>query len=114
MPARPNPKKLNPLQCRTLAILQQCARTPGLADPPDTEGGVLLLGMPRPHGDHFHLGDALILARDATGLRNPSVLNAMVRKGLVRVHPSGRPVLTAAGLAYDTGVTDRVLQRADH
>ncbi len=114
MPTRPNPKKLNPLQCRTLAILQQCARTPGFAESPDEAGGVLLLGMPRPHGDHFHLGDALIHARDATGLRNASVLNAMVRKGLVRVHPSGRPVLTPEGLAYDTGVAAQILHRADH
>lgn len=114
MPTRPNPLKLNPLQCRTLAILQQCARTPGLAQPPDESGGVLLLGMPRAHGDHFHLGDAVIRARDATGLGNPAVFNAMVRKGLLRADGSGKPVVTKDGLDYDTGVADDVLHRADH
>lgn len=33
MPTRTNPLKLNPLQLKTLAILQALAREPGFADP---------------------------------------------------------------------------------
>ena len=35
---RPNPKKLNALQLRTLAILQAIARRPDLAGPPEQDG----------------------------------------------------------------------------
>jgi hypothetical protein len=114
MANRANPLKLNPLQLRTLAILQQLARSAGFADPPDGEGMVLIRGLPAPHGDHFHVGDAVVLARDATGLANPAVFNALVRKGLLLAGPVGMPIVTAQGLAYDTGIADRVLHRASH
>ena len=114
MTDRPNPLKLNPLQARTMAILQQLARTPGAAEPPDAEGNVQLRGLPHAHGDHFHLGDALVMARDATGLGNPAVFTALIRKGLVQSKPTGMPALTPAGLAYDTGMADQVLHRGGH
>jgi hypothetical protein len=114
MSTRPNPLKLNPLQCRTLAILQQLARTPSLAEPPTEDGAIPLRGLPHAHGNHFHVGDAVISARDASGLGNPAVFGALLRKGLVRAGDNGLPLVTVEGLAYDTGVAGEVLHRADH
>ena len=113
-PQRPNHLKLNPLQLKTLAILQAVARTEGAALPPDEEGRVVLRYLPRPHGDHFHVGEAVVRSRDASGLANPSVYGALVRKGLVLAGPRGPPVLTSAGLAYDTGLAEEILFRPDH
>jgi hypothetical protein len=114
MADRPNPLKLNPLQAKTLALLQELARQPSYADPPDGEGCVLLRHLPEPHGDHFHVGSTVVLSRDATGLGNPAVYGALARKGLVRAGPRGMPHLTAAGLAYDTGLAARIVHRSDH
>jgi hypothetical protein len=113
MPARANPLKLNPLQLRTLAILQELARSPAAA-PPDADGMVLIRGLPAPHGDHFHVGQAVVMAKDATGLANAAVFGALIRKGLVLAGPAGMPILTPDGLAYDTGIADQVLHRSSH
>jgi hypothetical protein len=112
--AKKNPLKLNALQLKTLAILQQMARSPDHAQPGDEDGSVFVANFPSAHGDHFHVGDAVVLARDASGLANPNVFAVLERKGLLRsLHPMGA-MLTAAALAYDTGLADRVLHRADH
>src|SRR5579871_422660 len=68
---------------------------------------------PVAHGDHFHLGEVVVAARDATGLRNPSVWAALERKGLIRSTPP-TAVLTALGRGYDTGLRDKILHVADH
>ncbi len=114
MPDRPNPLKLNPLQAKALTILQELVRQPGFAGPPEADGSVPIRTLPEPHGDHFHVGSAVVRSRDATGLFNPSVYGALARKGLVVPGPSGLPVLTPAGLAYETGLAAEVLHRADH
>lgn len=114
MPTRANPLKLNPLQLKTLAILQALAREPAFADPPDAEGTVRIRALPYAHGDHFHIGSAVVLARDATGLANPNVYNVLARKGLILAGPAGQPVLTPAGLAYDTGIADEILHKSSH
>jgi hypothetical protein len=112
--AKKNPLKLNPLQLKTLAILQQMARSPNHAQPGDAEGSVMVSNFPPPHGDHFHVGDAVVLARDASGLRNANVFAILERKGLLRsLHPMGA-LLTAEALAYDTGVAGQVLHHPDH
>ena len=112
--AKKNPLKLNPLQLKTLAILQQMARSPHHAQPGDEEGSVLVGNFPAAHGDHFHVGDAVVLARNATGLANPNVFVVLERKGLLRsMYPLGA-MLTSAALAYDTGLADQVLHRSDH
>jgi ribosomal protein S19E (S16A) len=111
---RPNPKKLNPLQLRTLAILQAVAREPAFAEPPDQDGTVSLHALPHRHGDHLHVGAASVAARDATGLANPNVLNALARKGLLRHGSGGLPSLTPEGRDYPTGIAAAVLQAADH
>jgi hypothetical protein len=112
--SRANPLKLNPLQLKTLAILQALARTPNAAEPPDPEGRVALRYLPDPHGDHFHVGSAVVATRDAAGLGNPAVYGALARKGLVLQAPNGAPMLTADGLAYETGVAHQILHGADH
>jgi hypothetical protein len=112
--ARPNPAKLNPLQLKTLVVLQALAAEPGFADPPDAEGNVRIHSLPRAHGNHVHLGAALVALRDLTGIGNPAVLNALARKGLLKGGREGAYTLTSAGRAYDTGIADRLLQRGDH
>lgn len=114
MPPRTNPLRLNPLQCKTLAILQQLARSPATATArPD--GGATITSFPPPHGDHFHVGDAVVMGRDATGLRNEGVWKALARKGLARdAHYPLSITLTAEGIAYDTGTAEKILHRSDH
>jgi hypothetical protein len=111
---RPNPKKLNPLQLRTLTLLQALARERAFADPPKPDGAVSIHTLPQAHGDHFHIGPAVVSVRDATGLGNPSVLNALARKGLLLAGGNGLPVLTAEGLAYHTGIAAEILHGGDH
>ena len=72
MADRPNPLKLNPLQAKTLALLQELARQPRYANPPDADGAVVVRYLPAAHGDHFHIGDAVVrtLARYAPGIES--------------------------------------------
>lgn len=114
MSSRPNPLKLNPLQLKTLAILQEVARSGGNASEALADGGVALNRLPHAHGDHFHVGSAVVRAKDATGLANPGVFSALRRKGLVAMAPDGRPVLTPVAMGYETGVAEAILHRADH
>ncbi|HEY0107612.1 MAG TPA: hypothetical protein VGB91_16135 [Rhizomicrobium sp.] len=113
MPPKHNPLKLNPLQLRTLTLLQAIARIPGAATA-RPGGEVLISQFPSAHGDHFHLGDAMVSGKDATGLFNESVWHALTRKGLARAEYPREMVLTPAGLAYDTGLADEILRRAAH
>ena len=39
---RPNPLKLNPLQAKTLLLLQELARLPDFVGPPDADGNLPL------------------------------------------------------------------------
>ena len=114
MPSVVNPLKLNPLQLKTLAILKALAKEPAFADPPDAQGTVRIRVLPHAHGDHFHIGRTVVLARDATGLANPNVYNVLARKGLLLAGPAGEPVLTPAGLAYETGIASQILHESRH
>ena len=113
MAPKRNPLGLNPLQLRTLTLLQQLARSPDYSQPGEDPGTVVLTRLPQPHGDHFHIGAAVVATRDATGLRNAAVWAALERKGLVRSTPP-TAVVTALGLEYDTGLRDSILHLADH
>ena len=114
MPTKSNPLKLNPLQLRTLTILQQLARFPATSSPNEQTGEVMITNLPHPHGNHFHCGDAVVLARDATGLRNEAVWRALERRGLARpFYPFGI-ALTPEGVRYETGLDRAILHRADH
>jgi hypothetical protein len=108
-----NPLNLNPLQLKTLTLLQALALLPD-AKPGEEDGSVTLTSLPDPHGDHFHLGDAVVAARDATGLRNPAVWAVLERKGLVKTQFPESAILLAAGRDYDTGLTDAILHRSSH
>lgn len=113
MPSKKNPLSLNPLQLKTLTLLQALAALPD-SKSGESEGSILLTSLPDPHGDHFHLGDAVVAAKDATGLRNPAVWAALERKGLVKTQFPQSATLLAAGLDYDTGLKDAILHRAGH
>jgi len=114
MKGRRNPLKLNKLQLKTLAILQQMARSKEHAQPGDDPGSIMVSNFPPPHGNHYHIGDSVVLGRDANGLANPAVFAALERKGLLRsLFPLGA-VLTADALEYDTGLAAAILHRADH
>jgi hypothetical protein len=113
MPPKSNPLKLNALQLRTLSLLQ------GLAGLPDSavrnsNGEVTIIRFPQAHGDHFHLGNAVVAAKDATGLYNESVWHALDRKGLARADWPHRITLTVGGLGYDTGQAGEVFRVAKH
>ena len=113
MPAKRNPLNLNSLQLKTLTLLQELARLAG-APAEDDPGGVAITELPDPHGDHFHLGECVVAARDATGLRNPSVWAALERKGLIRPNLPKAVILTPEGQHYDTGLREAILHRAGH
>jgi hypothetical protein len=110
MPPKNNPLKLNPLQLRTLTLLQAIARVPGAAV--QTPNGDVVIGQfPSAHGDHFHLGDAVVSGKDATGLYNEAVWNALTRKGLAKADWPHQIALTQEGLGYVTGLADEILRR---
>jgi hypothetical protein len=113
MPPKRNPLNLNPLQLKTLTLLQEVAKLAGKPAADEAAGSVAISELPHPHGDHFHLGEAVVAARDATGLRNPSVWAALERKGLIGVKPD-TVIVTALGLDYDTGLREAILHRAAH
>ncbi|HEX4534150.1 MAG TPA: hypothetical protein VH000_07955, partial [Rhizomicrobium sp.] len=69
---------------------------------------------PQAHGDHFHLGDAVVAGKDATGLYNEKVWNALERKGLARAQWPNQMTLTPTGVAYITGLESEVLHQAQH
>jgi hypothetical protein len=112
MPPKHNPLKLNALQLKTLTLMQYLASLPGQG--PSSAEGVEIGGFPHPHGDHFHLGHAVVATRDATGLGNQAVWVALDRKGLIKSGFPDRAIVTPAGLAYDTGVADQILHGSDH
>jgi hypothetical protein len=111
MPPKRNPLNLNPLQLKTLTLLQALARLPEHGRPGEEPDSTIVDGLPAPHGDHFHLGDRVVAARDATGLQNPAVWVALERKGLIRSRFPRAAVLTARGRDYDTGLAGSILHK---
>ena len=109
-----NPKKLNKLQLKTLAILQEFAQSE-LAAPGENEGEMKINQIPHPHNDHFHVASGVVLTKDATGLFNRSVWAALIRKGLMHneVFPLST-TLTSEGVNYDTGIKERIVHSRDH
>jgi hypothetical protein len=113
MPTKKNPLSLNALQLRTLTLLQELARLPEYFRPGEEPDSVVVR-LPYPHGDHFHLGGAVVATRDASGLRNPAVWAALQRKGLISsMHPGGA-VVTPLGLVYETGLRETILHESGH
>jgi hypothetical protein len=114
MPSKRNPLKLNKLQLKTLTLLQTIAALPDVSLSDPETGNTVLRWLPDPHGNHFHIGDAVVMARDATGLHNPAVWVALERKGLAADGYPKHMAVTPAGVGYDTGLGETILQRADH
>jgi hypothetical protein len=113
MPPKTNPLKLNPLQCKTLVLFQELARSEETSNILET-GDKVLTTLPQPHGNHFHVGRKVVMTADATGLNNPAVWTALERKGLIRGSFPYALTLTRAGQDYDTGIADRILHGSDH
>lgn len=113
MPPKKNPLGLNPLQLKTLTLLQELARL--TEHPVEGEEGSYATGeFPHPHGNHFHLGHGVVSTADATGLANPSVWAALERKKLAHSFSAYGAVVTAEGMAYETGLRDAILHLSDH
>jgi len=114
MPPKKNPLKLNNLQLKTLTLLQVLAELPDVAAKEEVSGNTVIKWLPDPHGNHFHMGAYVVMGSDATGLHNPSVWAALVRKGLAVGSYPDYMAVTDTGLAYETGLGDKILHRADH
>ena len=114
MPPKQNPLRLNPLQLRTLTLLQTLARDPRSAGTGPGPGEMTVERFPQAHGAHFHLGERMVTAKDANGLFNEKVWHALERKGLARADWPHRITLTVSGLAYETGLAGEVLQASPH
>lgn len=113
MPTKTNPLRLNMLQLKTLTLLQELARQPEAGTTLE-DGGFQISRLPRPHGNHFHIGAVAVMATDATGLSNEMVWKALERKMLARSAFPNSITLTQAGLAYDTGLRTKIMHGADH
>ena len=109
-----NPLGLNPLQLRTLTLLQELARHAGHASPASDPKEVIVSNIPHPHGDHFHIGPYLVRAGDATGLGIEGAWKALERKGLAKSMYPLAILLTEGGLTYQTGLRETILLGADH
>jgi len=105
VPPKQNPLQLNALQLKTLVILQELTGVEGWSQEDEATGEATILGIPHPHGDHFHVGTKVVMSRDATGLHNEGVWKALERKGLAKggLFPQ-QITLTAEGRRYDTGM----------
>ncbi|MFD2206585.1 hypothetical protein [Kiloniella antarctica] len=112
MAAKKNPLKLNKLQLRTLVLAQVIARDERQAVH-HSNGDVTLSQLPHAHGNHVHVGEYVVSAKETSGFSNAAVWAALVRKGLVK--EVGTPItLTAEGVVYDTGLGDKFLKKSDH
>jgi hypothetical protein len=112
--SKKNPHKLNPLQLRTLTLLQALAGIPEAVEQGPGEGEVTITHFPHAHGSHFHLGDALVNGSDATGLFHEAVWHALDRKGLARADWPNQITLTKDGVAYDTEETANEILHRGH
>ncbi len=104
--------KLNPLQNKTLALMQELARHRETSIIDDKTGEVVVTQMPHPHGDHVHVGEYVVSTKDISGFANEAVWIALERKGLAKSHFPVAITLTKAGLEYDTGLLNAA--RSDH
>src|SRR5437899_10519578 len=102
MAPKKNPLTLNTLQLKTLTLLQELARLPDHSRPGEEPDSIVITSLPYLHGDQFHLGQALVASRDASGLRNPAVWTALERDALIRKLPVCA-VLTALGMGHQSG-----------
>ena len=106
--------KLNPLQSKTLVLLKVLARDDNSSMAGEAEGDRKILSLPHAHGNHMHVGEFVVSAKDASGLTNPSVWKALARKGFVKDNWPNEMVITKAGLEFSTGLEDKFMSVSDH
>ncbi len=109
-----NPLKLNKLQLKTLTLLQELAKSPHTSTLDEETGSVSITSFPDPHGNHFHIGSKVVMASDATGFKNEGVWQSLHRKGLAKATYPVVLILNKEGLAYDTGLYEKILHGSDH
>jgi len=114
MPPKINPLKLNKLQLKTLTLFQELAKSPATSTKNEETGEVMLAWLPQPHGNHFHVGEGIVMAKDATGFANEGVWNVLERKGLVKSQYPVAVIVTGEGLEYLTGMRDKIIHHSDH
>ena len=114
MKTKKNPLKLNPLQSKTLVLLQALANNSDYSEKDEQGGDIRILSFPQAHGSHFHIGDLVLMAKDASGLNNQSVWRALERKCLINCEYPIRISLTINGQQYDSGVADQILHHSNH
>lgn len=114
MASKKNPLKLNKLQLRTLLLFQELARHPDTSTHDESNGEVMLSTLPHVHGDHVHIGRLVVAVRDASGFSNQAVWLALERKGLARSSFPMTITLTPEGVAYDTGLSEKLAHQSDH
>lgn len=106
--------KLNKLQDRTLALVQELAEQCDLALKDETTGLIRVHIQLHGHHDHMHIGRFTVSTRFASGLQNESVWKILERKGLIISHFPLSLDLTKEGQAYQTAVRDKMLSDSDH
>lgn len=106
--------KLNPLQSKTLVLLQLLAKDSQSSSAVEGSDDTRITQLPHAHGNHMHVGGFVLSAKDASGLNNPAVWVALARKGFVRDSWQEEIVLTPEGLAFSTGLEDKFLTASDH
>lgn len=114
MAKKRNPRNLNGLQLRTLALLQEMAKHSRHRLGSEDDGAIGVTNLPPAHGNHLRIGPYTALRKDASGLSNEAVWVALERKGLARSRYPITIYLTEEGLEYETGMRDRVLRSTDH
>jgi hypothetical protein len=105
--------KLNSLQNKTLALLQELAKSPEHSTTHPETKEVNVAYLPQSHGNHFHIGRYVVTAKDASGFTNEIVWKALEKKGLARSNYPINITLTLQGLDFETGFEDK-LDVSDH
>ncbi len=105
--------RLNALQCRTLALFQELAKSSETSAAIDGADDISIMFMPEPHGNHVHIGRYVVSAKDASGFGNEKVWLALERKGLVKSEFPFRIILKKAGIEFDTGF-EKEFELSDH
>lgn len=105
--------KLNALQNRTLALFQELAGNEETSTKVEGSESIAIMYLPKPHGNHVHIGKFVVSAKDASGFSNEIVWRALERKGLARSEFPYRIILTKEGLNFKTGLSDAFLV-SDH
>lgn len=108
------PVKLNALQKRTLALIQELAEESDLGLKDESSGNIRVHIHLHSHHDHVHIGRFTVSTRFASGLQNQNVWTALERKGLIVGQFPVSLDLTPEGQAVKTGVRQQMLEHSDH